>query len=151
MKYLACVLYLGFCCMNPPDTYAQNSGVSLIPLPAYQLQAGDSVQILYRLTPEYNQTVSVQPDGSVTLQLLGSVPVRGLTMVQARELIQQAASKRLRNPELALELKDFERPHFTVLGEVGTPGAMNYEVLSVFRMGWPWRVASRYLHGTQTS
>ena len=89
---------------------------------SYQLQTGDSLGVVYRLTPEYNQTTSVQPDGTVTLQLLGPLKVRGLTVEEARVTIRNAAANRLRDPEVSLELKDWDKPHFTVLGEVGLPG-----------------------------
>ena len=115
-------LLLGLSNLGLSASPAQNLGSPLTTPATYQLQTGDAFQVLYRLTPEYNQTVSVQPDGTVTLQLLGSLPVRGLTLAEARSLVQQAAAKRLRNPELSLELKDYEKPHFTVLGEVTTPG-----------------------------
>ena len=37
--------------------------------PRYQLHPGDSLAIIFPLTPEFNQpTVAVQPDGFVTLQ-----------------------------------------------------------------------------------
>ena len=88
----------------------------------YQLQTGDTLGVVYRLTPEYNQGVTVQPDGTVTLQLLGALKGRGLTVEEARLAIRDLAAKRLRDPEVSLELRDWDRPHFTVLGEVGTPG-----------------------------
>ncbi len=51
----------------------------------YRLQANDVIEIQYRYTPEYNQTVSIQPDGFVTLQLLGDVKVGGLTLDKAHD------------------------------------------------------------------
>ena len=32
--------------------------------PQYQIQPGDVMEVHYRYTPEYDQTVTVQPDGS---------------------------------------------------------------------------------------
>lgn len=90
--------------------------------PRYRLQPNDVVEIQYRYTPEYNQTVNVQPDGFVTLQLVGDVKVDGLTLEQARAAIRNQASTRLRDPELSIILRDFEKPHFTVGGEVEKPG-----------------------------
>ncbi len=97
-------------------------GVCLGQDAAYRLQAGDAIEVLYRYTPEYDQTVNVQPDGSVALTLLGTVPVRGLTVEEARLRIVAAAATRLNQPVVSLALKDYERPHFTVLGEVEKPG-----------------------------
>ena len=58
-------------------------------LSGYRLQPGDTFTVHYRLTPEYNQTVTLQPDGTVTLRLLGPVSLRGLTGEQARSRIQE--------------------------------------------------------------
>ena len=93
-----------------------------IPYADYRLETGDTIEVLYRKSPELNQTVVVQPSGSVTLQLIGSVPVGGLTVAEARERITRLASVRLNAPEVSLDLKDFDKPHFTVMGEVTNPG-----------------------------
>jgi polysaccharide biosynthesis/export protein len=88
----------------------------------YHLQPNDVVDVQYRYTPEYNQTASVQPDGFVTLPLVGDVKVGGMTIEQAHDAVLDVASKRLNKPEVVLVLKDFEKAHFVVSGEVNTPG-----------------------------
>jgi polysaccharide export outer membrane protein len=90
--------------------------------PRYRLQPNDVIEIQYRYTPEYNQTASVQPDGFATLQLIGDVKLDGLTLDQARASILERASARLRDPELFILLKDYDKPHFVVGGEVTNPG-----------------------------
>ena len=37
----------------------------------------------YRYTPEYDATVSVRPDGFITLPIVGEVKVSGLTVADA--------------------------------------------------------------------
>jgi polysaccharide export outer membrane protein len=103
---------------------AQNSPSqsSSAPYVNYRIEPGDTIEVLYRKSPEFNQTVSVQPDGLVTLQLIGSVPIRGLTIEDARLRITRKAAQRLNDPEVSLALKDFDKPHFTVMGEVTNPG-----------------------------
>ena len=98
-----------------PGTFAERNA-------RYRLQSNDVIEIQYRYTPEYNQTVSVQPDGFVTLQLIGDVKLEGLTLDQARKAIFERASTRLREPELFILLKDYEKPHYVVGGEVAHPG-----------------------------
>jgi polysaccharide biosynthesis/export protein len=110
-----------FLCMTVSGTHAQSAPPQAAP-DDYRLQQGDSFEVLYRYTAEYNQTVTVQPDGMVSLTLLGAVPVRGLTVEEARNRILHEAAKRFNNPDVSLALKDFVRPHFTVLGEVANPG-----------------------------
>jgi polysaccharide biosynthesis/export protein len=94
--------------------------------PRYRLQPNDVVEVQYRYTPEYNQTASVQPDGFVMLQLVGDVKVEGLTLDQARTAVRDQAATRLREPEVFLVLKDYEKPHFVVGGEVANPGRFDY-------------------------
>jgi polysaccharide export outer membrane protein len=90
--------------------------------PRYRIQTTDVLEIHYRYTPEFDQTVTVQPDGFVTLQIVGDVKLQGLTLDQVKAEILQKARQRLNNPEITLVLKDFEKPYFVVAGEVGTPG-----------------------------
>jgi polysaccharide export outer membrane protein len=94
--------------------------------PRYRLQPNDVIEVQYRYTPEYNQTANVQPDGFVTLQLIGDVKLDGLTLDQARTAIRERAAQRLRDPEIFILLKDYEKPHFTVGGEVEHPGRFEF-------------------------
>jgi polysaccharide biosynthesis/export protein len=88
----------------------------------YRLRPNDVIEVQYRYTPEYNQTASVQPDGFVTLQLVGDIKLEGLTLDQAHDAVLSAASQRLNKPDLVFLVKDFDKPHFVVTGEVNTPG-----------------------------
>ncbi len=90
--------------------------------PRYRLQPSDVLEVHYRYTPEFDQTVTVQPDGFVTLQIVGDVKLQGLTLEQARAAILERASQRLQSPEITTVLKEFERPYFVVGGEVEHPG-----------------------------
>jgi polysaccharide export outer membrane protein len=90
--------------------------------PMYQIHLGDVIQLEYRYTPEYNEQVTVQPDGYVYLQTCGQVKVAGLTVEQARHAITEKASSRLKDPEINLTLKEFQKPYIVVAGEVPKPG-----------------------------
>jgi polysaccharide export outer membrane protein len=112
----------------------------------YRLQTNDVVEIQYRYTPEYNQTVSVQPDGFVTLQFLGDIKVAGMTLEQAHAAILGRASVQLNHPEIGLTLKEFEKAHFVVSGEVNTPGRFdlrgNVTVFEAIAMAGGFKTAS---------
>ncbi len=88
----------------------------------YLLRSGDEITVQYRYTPEFDQVVRVQPDGFVSLELVGDIKLGGLTLGQARNVIVEKAKSRLKDPEIALALKDFEKPFFVVAGEVVNPG-----------------------------
>jgi len=90
--------------------------------PRYVLVAGDVFEIQYRYTPEFNQTVTVQPDGFVSLEIGGDVKVAGRNLDQIRKLVLGHASKRLASPEVIVVLKEFQKPYVVVAGEVVQPG-----------------------------
>src|ERR1041385_1229626 len=88
----------------------------------YMLHPGDVLDIQYRYTPEFNQTVSVQPDGYISLEMGGDLKVAGRNLEQVRNLILTRARARLESPELIVVLKEFQKPYVVVSGEVAQPG-----------------------------
>lgn len=90
--------------------------------PRYQLQRGDSFDIEFAFSPEFNQTVELQPDGYVTLRGVGSIFVEGLTVPELTDKLQGAYAKILRDPVITVSPRDFEKPYFIAAGQVGKPG-----------------------------
>jgi polysaccharide export outer membrane protein len=88
----------------------------------YRLQPGDVFEVQFRYSPEFNQTVAVQPDGYVSLEMGGDLKVAGLTIEQTRAAILKKASTRLQDPVAAIVLKEFQKPYFVIAGEVTLPG-----------------------------
>ena len=90
----------------------------------YTLNPGDVLDIQYRYTPEFNQTVTVQPDGYISLQIGGDVKVAGRDLTQVRTLILAQVRTRLESPEITVILKEFQKPYVVVAGEVVTPSRL---------------------------
>lgn len=90
--------------------------------PRYQICRDDVLVLTFPLSPELNQKVMVQPDGFIGLQNVGSLYVAGLTVPGVVEAVKKAYSKILHDPIIDIDLADFQKPFFTVLGEVGKPG-----------------------------
>src|SRR5437764_9797410 len=88
----------------------------------YRRQPSDVLEVQFRYSPEFNQTVTVQPDGYVTLEIGGDLKVAGFTIEQTRTAILRQARTRLQDPVATIVLKEFQRPYFVVAGEVGAPG-----------------------------
>jgi polysaccharide export outer membrane protein len=88
----------------------------------YRLQPGDVFEVQFRYSPEFNQTVTVQPDGYVSLEVGGDLKVAGLTIEQAHAAILKKASTRLQDPVATIVLKEFQKPYFVIAGEVSLPG-----------------------------
>src|SRR5436305_8648618 len=75
----------------------------------YRLQPGDVLEVQFRYSPEFNQTVTVQPDGYVSLEIGGDIKVAGMTVEQTRLAILKKASGRLQDPVAAVILKEFQK------------------------------------------
>jgi polysaccharide export outer membrane protein len=90
--------------------------------PRYKLRPGDVFDIGFELSPEFNQTVSVQPDGFITLRGVGDVRVAGQTVPELTATLRNAYSRILHDPLMNVTLKDFEKPYFIADGQVGRPG-----------------------------
>ena len=88
----------------------------------YQLHSADVLELNFPFTPEFHQTVTVQPDGFITLRGIEDIHVEGLTVPEVTNLLRTAYGKILHDPIINIELKDFEKPYFIVGGEVGRPG-----------------------------
>jgi len=88
----------------------------------YQLHSADVLELNFPFTPEFNQTVTVQPDGFITLRGIEDTHVVGLTLPEVSNLLRMAYGRILHDPVINIELKDFEKPFFIVGGEVGHPG-----------------------------
>ena len=90
--------------------------------PLYRLCKSDVMEISFVFSPEFNQTVSVQPDGFVPLQGVEQLYAEGLTLPQFREAVRGLYGGMLHNPEVTITLKDFNKPYFIAGGEVARPG-----------------------------
>lgn len=90
--------------------------------PRYRLGKGDSFDLDFTLSPEFNQTVAVQPDGYVSLKGVGSVFVEGKSVPELTEIIKVAYAKILHDPVITVSLKNFDKPYFIASGQVGKPG-----------------------------
>jgi polysaccharide biosynthesis/export protein len=88
----------------------------------YQLHSDDVMELTFPFTPEFNQTVTVQPDGYISLRGVDSMRVKGQTLSEVSDSLRKAYGKILHDPVIDIELKDFEKPYFIVDGQVGRPG-----------------------------
>jgi polysaccharide export outer membrane protein len=104
-----------------------DSGASRLPMlqhrnQRYQLHSADVLELTFPYTPEFNQSVTVQPDGYISLRGAEDIRVEGQTLPEVSHSLKIAYSRVLHDPVINIELKDFEKPYFIVGGEVGHPG-----------------------------
>jgi polysaccharide export outer membrane protein len=90
--------------------------------PRYQIRKSDVIELKFKLSPEFDQTVTVQPDGYISLEGAGDVQVENKTVPELTEAVRAAYKGILHEPIISVSLKDFDKPFFIVAGQVGHPG-----------------------------
>jgi protein involved in polysaccharide export with SLBB domain len=88
----------------------------------YRLRQGDVIELNFPFVPTFNHTITIQPDGYVTLHALGAHRVDGLTVPELTERLRAEYASILRDPVITVTLKEFEKPYFIVAGAVERPG-----------------------------
>jgi polysaccharide export outer membrane protein len=117
--------------------------------PLYRLRCSDVVALSFTLSPEFDQILTLQPDGFVTLKDAGPVFALGLTLEEFRGAIQRAYTGYLHNPQVAVALKEFEHPYFVAGGEVEKPG--KYELRSDTNIIEAVQIAGGFTHEAKHS
>lgn len=90
--------------------------------PRYRIEPGDVVDLSFPIAADFNQTVTVAPDGYVALRGVGDFYAAGKSLPELREALVTAYSGILHDPIVNVDLKDFQKPFFIVNGQVAHPG-----------------------------
>jgi len=118
--------------------------------PRYKIAPGDSFDLAFELSPEFNQTaVAVQPDGFVTLRGIGELKVQGMTVPELTQTLRTAYGKILNDPIISVNLKDFEKPYFVADGQVGHPG--KYDLRGDTTLTQAVAIAGGFSNGSKAS
>jgi len=121
-----CALALMMCCATifgaetnalPPGSATTNAR------PDYILAPNDIVTVKVYQEDDLDAKVRISKDGSIVLPLLGQVTVGGKTREQAAKMIRDLlAEKYLVSPLVSLDIAEYSKRRFTVLGQVQRPG-----------------------------
>jgi len=104
----------------PANSTATNSSAR----PDYVLTANDIVHVMVYQEADLEAKVRISKDGSIVLPLLGSVTVGGQTRESAARMIRdRLGEKYLVNPQVSMEIVEYAKRRFTVLGQVQRPGS----------------------------
>jgi polysaccharide export outer membrane protein len=90
--------------------------------PLYRLTKSDTVDVNFTFSPDFNQSLTVQPDGFVVLKSAGTLWVEGMTVPEMQQAVANAYRGVLHQPEVTVTLKEFDKPYFLASGEVARPG-----------------------------
>src|SRR5216684_6773750 len=90
----------------------------------YRMQPGDQRDISFYLSPEFDQDVTVRPDGNISMLVVGNVRVQGQTPKQLEGSLNQLYSQELKDPKTTVRIDKSPSQVVYVEGQVGKPGAV---------------------------
>jgi len=109
-------------------------GLSLAAGVVYRLGPGDVIDVAVFEVEELSGPVVVAPDGTVTMPLVGAVPLAGLTTAEAAERLRSAYGEGLiRDPQISIAVREYRSQPVSVLGAVAKP--------DVYQLRGPRRLA----------
>jgi len=115
--------------------------------PEYQIVPMDDLALRFIKHPEMNIQLQVRPDGAVSFDLLGDLPVAGMTPAELSETLKEMYAVYLRDPEINVVVSGFASQRFFVLGEVGKPGEFELNgavtLTQAVAMAGSWTVDAR--------
>ncbi|MDO8900102.1 MAG: polysaccharide biosynthesis/export family protein [Phenylobacterium sp.] len=94
--------------------------------PAYRFYPGDEIEVVVPSAPELTRTVTVQPDGRITVPLIPPIMAADRTTLQLEAALSQAYSAHLLRPDVFVTAKAAPLKVF-VGGEVGAPGVYDMQ------------------------
>ncbi len=92
---------------------------------AFTLGPNDLVHVSVFGQPDFTPPatgVRVAPDGTLSLPLLGAVPVEGLSAEEARRTIEAGLERYLKAPSVSVSVLEHASRRFFLFGEVQEPG-----------------------------
>ena len=91
----------------------------------YRIKPSDILFVEVFQQEDLNKEARVEADGTITLHLIGRVNIEGLTVSEAREKITELYNRDyLVNPQIDLQVVQFNMEQVQVLGQVRTPGSI---------------------------
>jgi polysaccharide export outer membrane protein len=89
----------------------------------YRLAPADLVSVTVYQDPDMTRRVRVNTNGTVSLPLIGSVKIGGMTLIDAQATIEGRLGKFLVNPQVSLFIEEYGNKTVFVMGEVQKPGS----------------------------
>lgn len=123
------VLILAGCSTDGPLPAAQIVSPDEGPGPNYIVGPMDSLQIFVWRNPEVSTTVTVRPDGRISVPLIEDLPATGRTPTELARDIEKQLAVYIQNPIVTVIVSGFVGPfaqQVRIVGEAAQPSAIPY-------------------------
>src|SRR5207245_1440800 len=84
----------------------------------------DVLEVVVFGNPDVSRTVTVRPDGMISLPLIGEVAAAGQTPEQLRQQLARLFASFVRNPQVTVIVRELHKVRVSVLGQVTRPGVV---------------------------
>jgi polysaccharide export outer membrane protein len=108
-----------------PSPMSGNTSTTHKPAPRasqYTVGVADVLHVSVWKNPELSQTVTVGPDGFVSLALIGDIHVAGSTTSELGDLLTSRLGAYMLTPQVTVSVVEIRSRQVYVLGQVGKPG-----------------------------
>ncbi len=89
----------------------------------YRIGREDVLEIVVWHEPELTRVMPVRPDGFIALPLAGEIEAAGKTPGELQTELTKALDRYVKDPAVAVLVREINGPRFSVMGEVTHPGA----------------------------
>lgn len=89
-----------------------------------RLAPGDEIEIKFYYTPDLNESLTIRPDGKITLQMVDDVEVKGLTPDELRLELESLYTPYIKEPAVSVIVRTLASQQIFIGGEVRTPGSI---------------------------
>ena len=127
---LANILAMGLiaCATSQPVAIPAQAQTTAAQRPAaYVIHAGDQLDIKFFYNPELNESVTVRPDGKISLQLVDEIQAAGLQPSELDQRLTELYSHELKKPVLTVIVRSFTGQRVYVGGEVNRQGLITLQ------------------------
>ena len=92
------------------------------------LGPGDEFEVRFPFYPDLNDRVIIGPDGRLSLQLVNTVALGGLTVGEATKLLNERYATVIRDPQVNVTMRTYAPEEIFVDGWVANPGLVRSDV-----------------------
>lgn len=90
----------------------------------YVLQRGDQLEVVVYRSPELSRTVTIRPDGYISLPVLDDILAAGRTPTELDAYVTERLLERLREPEVTVIVENLQEPMVYIFNESGNGAAV---------------------------
>jgi polysaccharide biosynthesis/export protein len=104
-------------------TTTKGDRVASRPVPSeYRIGREDVIEVVVWHEPELTRVMPVRPDGFIALPLAGEIEAAGKTPGELKESLTKALGTYVKDPAVAVLVREINGPRYFVMGEVTKPG-----------------------------